>query len=124
MTAPKTFPAMAESFSACPSGKSGGHLGQIGPGQTVPEFEAVLATMEDGTIHPEPVVSRYGVHVVVLDKRIGGRELPYDYVRPRIAGRLHEEARRHAIRAFIAGLLASADIEGVSFEDAGQEPRS
>lgn len=124
MTAPKTFPAMAESFSACPSAKSGGVLGQIGPGQTVPEFEAVLAAMDDGTIHPEPVVTRYGVHVIVLDKRIEGRELPFDYVRPRIAARLHEEARRHAIRDFIAALVAGAEIEGVAFEDASREARS
>jgi peptidyl-prolyl cis-trans isomerase C len=118
---PKTFRAMAETFSACPSGKNGGSLGQIGPGQTVPEFEAVLAGMEDGTVHPEPVVSRYGIHVIVLDKRIEGRELPFDYVRPRILARLHEQARRHALRCLIASLLAGADIEGVTFDDAGQE---
>ena len=39
---PSRFDQLARDFSACPSGQSGGNLGQIGPGQTVPEFERAL----------------------------------------------------------------------------------
>ena len=35
-------------LSACPSAQSGGNLGQITRGQTVPEFEAALGRMRAG----------------------------------------------------------------------------
>jgi len=70
IAAPERFPALAAAHSACPSGKTGGNLGQIGPGQTVAEFERALAAMEVGAVHPAPVETRYGMHVVALDRRI------------------------------------------------------
>ncbi|MFX6031713.1 peptidylprolyl isomerase, partial [Acinetobacter baumannii] len=54
------FPILARQRSACPSAAMGGNLGQIGPGQTVPEFEQALAAMAVGSICPEPVETRYG----------------------------------------------------------------
>lgn len=40
--APQLFEALARERSACESRANGGRLGQIVPGETVPEFEAVL----------------------------------------------------------------------------------
>src|SRR5215468_5554551 len=39
---PERFAAMAKELSNFPSGKHGGNLGQIGRGDTVPEFERAL----------------------------------------------------------------------------------
>ncbi len=36
------FAALAAEHSSCPSGASGGDLGSFGPGQMVPEFNAVV----------------------------------------------------------------------------------
>ena len=112
-TAPDSFAALAEAHSACPSGKTGGNLGQIGPGQTVTEFEHALAAMEPGGVHPMPVETRYGLHVVALDRRIDGRDLPYDLVRDRIAGWLNEKVRRTAIQQYVSILAGRADITGI-----------
>ena len=110
---PERFAALAEAHSACPSGQTGGNLGPSGPGQTVPEFEAAMAAMEVGTVRPAPVESRYGLHVVALDRRIEGQDLPYEMVQERIAGWLNEKVRRLAIRQYVSILAGRAEITGI-----------
>ena len=110
---PTLFAGLAAMHSMCPSAEVGGSLGQIGPGQTVPEFEAALAKMATGTLSPTPVETRYGFHVVSLDRRIDGRDLPYEMVRQRIADWLEEKVRRIAIRQYIAMIAGRATITGI-----------
>ncbi len=114
--APSAFGSLAEAESACPSGKTGGNLGQIGPGQTVPEFERALASIPIGEIAGQPVETRYGFHVVALDHRLSGRELPFEIVRPRITTWLDEKVRRVAIRQYIAILAGRAKITGIALD--------
>ncbi|MCP4934748.1 MAG: hypothetical protein GY927_11215, partial [bacterium] len=66
---PLRFAALAEQFSVCPSKKAGGSLGQIGKGQTVPEFEKQLMRLPVG-LAETPIESRYGFHVVRLNNRL------------------------------------------------------
>src|SRR5690606_52936 len=87
---PERFAEMARALSACPSAATGGSLGQIATGQTAPEFEAALAGLAPQTLCPHPVETRYGVHVVRLDRKIPGRTLPFELVRQRIAEYLAE----------------------------------
>lgn len=113
---PERFEALARQHSACPSKQVGGSLGQIGQGQTVREFEKALATMEAGRIHPEPVESRYGVHIVRVDRKIEGRQLPFEIARPLIEGYLTEHVQRTAQRQYVSQLAGRATIEGVTLE--------
>lgn len=110
---PADFAAMAARHSACPSSAQGGNLGQIGPGQTVAEFEAALQTMQPGANHPQPVETRYGLHIVRLERRIDGRELPYEAVRQRIADYLDEAVHRRALRQYVTMLAGRAVVTGV-----------
>jgi peptidyl-prolyl cis-trans isomerase C len=110
---PERFEAIARESSDCSSGESGGRLGQLIPGETVPEFEAVLATLAVGAIAGEPVSTRFGVHVVRLDARISGRALPFHYARPRIEMFLAERQWRLDVIGLIDGLVANAVIEGM-----------
>lgn len=114
---PSLFSAMAEAESACPSGKTDGNLGQISPGQTVPEFEQALKSMPVGEVATTPIETRYGFHVVWLDRRIAGCEMPLDLVRDRIAAWLDEKVRRVAIRQYIAILAGRAEITGIALDD-------
>jgi peptidyl-prolyl cis-trans isomerase C len=113
---PDQFSSLAEALSACPSGRTGGNLGQITRGQTVPEFEAALGRMLPGQLSDRPIETRYGYHVVWLDRRIDGVVLPFDTVRPRIAEWLDEKVRRTAIRQYISNLADSAVIAGMTFD--------
>lgn len=109
-----TFAELARDHSDCPSGATGGSLGQLGPGDLVPEIERVLAGLAPGEIAPEPVRSRFGWHVLRLDRRIEGRQLPFEMVLERI--RLHLESRAWTAAAarYVAELTAEARSRGVA----------
>lgn len=115
---PEAFPALARAHSTCPSREIGGELGQISPGQTVPEFEAALAHMVPGGVHPQPIESRYGFHVIRLDQRIEGCDLPYESVAARIADHLTDRVNRIAARQYVSLLAGRATLEGVVLEGA------
>ncbi|WP_295559610.1 peptidylprolyl isomerase [uncultured Hyphomicrobium sp.] len=114
---PELFASLAREHSACPSGKLGGSLGQIAPGETTPEFEAALAKLGPGTISAS-VETRYGVHLIRLLRRIEGQPLPFEAVRDRIKHYLEEHVRRQATAQYIAVLIGRADIRGISLTGA------
>jgi Parvulin-like peptidyl-prolyl isomerase len=107
------FAEVAAALSDCPSRQTGGNLGQIGPGQTVPEFERALAGMREGETSSQPVASRFGFHVIQLRRKIEGRPLEYGMVRDRIAGYLRENVQRRAISQYLSLLIGRADIGGI-----------
>ena len=112
---PETFADLARSLSACPSGQVGGSLGQLGHGDVVGEVEQALAELALGEILPRPVRSRFGWHLLRLDRRIEGRTLPFDYVADRI--RLHLESRAWTAAAvrYVSDLADRARAQGVAF---------
>ncbi len=110
---PKSFAAMAMLNSVCPSKTTGGNLGQIGPGQTVPEFEEALPDLPIGVVAPAPVTTRFGLHIVKVERRIEGHELPFEMVQARIAEWLNEKVRRTAIQQYISILAGKASIVGI-----------
>jgi peptidyl-prolyl cis-trans isomerase C len=109
-----TFAELAADRSDCPSGPLGGSLGQLRPGDLVPEVEAVLKGLSPGEVTAEPVLSRFGWHVLRLDRRIDGRELPFEMVEERI--RLHLESRAWTAAAarYAAELATEARAKGVA----------
>jgi peptidyl-prolyl cis-trans isomerase C len=115
---PQVFATLCARHSACPSREHGGNLGQIGPGQTVAEFEQSLQGMTPGVVHGEPVETRYGFHVVRLDRRIDGRALPFELVREHIAGYLDEAVHRRAHQQYVAILAGRAAVTGVDLSAA------
>ncbi len=110
---PDSFAELARSLSACPSGKQGGNLGQISPGQTAPEFEEALKAMEVGTIAEDPVATRYGFHVIRLDRKIPGRDIPFESVKDRVADYLSDRVFHRAVRQYVLLLAGRAEIEGI-----------
>ncbi|MGE0153502.1 MAG: peptidylprolyl isomerase [Reyranellaceae bacterium] len=112
------FGALAREHSACPSKDQGGALGQVTRGDTVPELETFLFNLEPDQLCPLPVESRYGVHVVLVDQREEGRELPFESVREQVAAMLRQTAWRNGVRQYLQLLAGQARIEGVEVEGA------
>jgi peptidyl-prolyl cis-trans isomerase C len=117
--APHRFGELARELSACPSAAQGGNLGQITRGQTVPEFETFLFNLEPGQLCPVPVKTRFGYHVLRLDRRIEGRQLPFELVSDRIAEYLREHVWRRAISQYLQLLVGQAEIRGIALNGAG-----
>ena len=109
---PERFAAVAAEMSNCPSGQHGGNLGQIGRGDTVPEFEKAIFRLRPNGLLGELVKTRHGFHIVAIDQRIAGKRLPFDMVRDEIAERLRSMVEEKALRQYISVLAGQADIRG------------
>lgn len=115
---PRAFDALAREHSACSSRDAGGRLGQLVSGDTVPEFEAAMDAMDEGSTSKTPVLSRYGLHIIRLDARAKGAVLPLEAVAPRIHEMLEKAAWGAAARDFVVGLAAGSEVKGISLEAA------
>jgi peptidyl-prolyl cis-trans isomerase SurA len=108
------FVTAAKELSQDGSAKDGGDLGWAAPGQFVPEFEEVMAGLTPGQIS-EPVVSRFGVHLIQLVER---RETP-----------LSVREQRELVRNFVrekkldeAFATWSQDVRGKAYVEFREPP--
>lgn len=62
------FAKVAAEFSACPSGASGGSLGEFEKGRMVPEFDEVVFSAELNKVHG-PVQTQFGYHLIEITSR-------------------------------------------------------
>ena len=72
--------------------------------------------MIPGSIGQVPVPTRYGFHIIRLDRKHDGRQLPFEVVADRIAEYLQERVRRRATAQYIARLASAAQIEGIELQ--------
>jgi len=109
---PARFARLAHEYSNCPSAAQDGNLGQLGRGDAVPEFERALFDANVVGVLPRLVTTRYGFHIVLVERRIAGRQLPFEQVAPAIAAHLVEQVQRRALAQYMSMLAGSARIEG------------
>jgi peptidyl-prolyl cis-trans isomerase C len=115
---PERFTTLAAETSNCPSGQHGGNLGQIGRGDTAPEFEKAIFRLGPTGLLRELVRTRHGFHIVAVDQRIPGRRLPFEAVREDIADRLRATVEEKALRQYVSVLAGKADIQGADLNGA------
>ena len=111
--APCTFEAVARELSNCPSAGVGGSLGQLLRGDAVPEFESAVFDTQDVGVLRRLVNTRFGFHIVRVDRRVEGETIAFDEVAGAIAAFLSEQVRRKAIRQYVWILAGGAHIEGL-----------
>ncbi len=114
---PRRFAALAAEYSACPSRANGGVLGQLASGDTVPEFELALASMQEGAISDAPVETRYGLHLIRLDARVRGEVLPFTAVLPHLREAQEKAEWVRASRAYVGELAARAEVTGIDLAE-------
>ena len=104
-----SFQALAREFSQDGSAAQGGDLGWVAPGSFVPEFEQAMNRLNEGEIS-NPVVSRFGVHLIELVERrrveLSPREL-----RELVRGRLQESKYEEAYTVWARELRERAFVE-------------
>ena len=113
---PQRFAALAGELSNCPSGQHGGNLGQLGRGDTVPEFEQALFNGTYTGIYPQLVRTRFGFHILCVDRREPGRTLPFEIAQARILERLSERMSAGTLARYVRQLAASAAVAGIQVD--------
>ena len=91
-----SFEDAAKEYSTCPSGKSGGNLGDFGRGQMVPEFDTAVFAMEVGEISQTPVKTQFGYHLIKLNSKKAAEPMEYEAIKDEIKDALLNEKRRAA----------------------------
>lgn len=104
-----SFPQLARENSDDGSAAQGGDLGWVSPGQFVPEYEAVMNRLQPGQI-ADPVVSRYGVHLIQLMDR---RSVTLDAKQQREVARnaIREQKSEDAYNEWARDIRARAYVE-------------
>lgn len=115
---PASFEQCARDFSNCPSGEMGGNLGQLNRGQSVPEFERALFALPSETTAQYLVETRFGLHIVRVDRKVEGAQLPFELVQDSIARFLTDYAESKATRQYLEVLVGQADIQGIELHGA------
>jgi peptidyl-prolyl cis-trans isomerase C len=115
---PEQFEELARTYSNCTSAEVGGNLSQLSKGQTVPEFERVIFSLESGEISPRLVESRFGLHIVRVEHRVEGHTLPFEMVKVQLSEFLAEQVRVRALKQYLKILVGQANIQGVELEGA------
>jgi peptidyl-prolyl cis-trans isomerase C len=113
------FAKAARTHSGCASAQQDGSLGQVRRGELVGAIQNELESLGDGETGGEPIRSRFGWHLLRLQRRIPGRTIPYEMARSKIADML--EARSWSVEStrYVASLAARGSVEGVLIEGAG-----
>lgn len=113
------FAVLASKVSDCPSRAEGGALGTLRPGDLAAELEEILLTLNVGAVALAPVRTKFGWHVVRLDRRSEAQVAPYESVRSFIAATLRDRASMAASARYLRALAADAVIEGLTLEFGG-----
>lgn len=115
---PERFDELARQYSNCPSGAVGGSLGQLARGRCVPEFDDVVFRLAQGQLAERPVETRFGLHIVQVQRRVEGRLVPFEAVHERIADYLTAAAWQRGVHQYLQLLVGRADVQGVTLEGA------
>lgn len=115
---PELFEQRAREHSNCPSGSNGGNLGQLQRGETVPEFEKAIFADQTVGVLPKLVTTRHGFHIIAVDRRIEGKQVPLELVHEEVAAELRRRSEARALSQYVRLLAGGADIEGMDLDAA------
>jgi peptidyl-prolyl cis-trans isomerase D len=107
------FAKLAEKYSDDPgSAKSGGELGWIGRGRTVPEFEKAAFSLGKGQTS-DLVKSSYGFHIIHVEDKQDAHLKTLAEVKSEIEEKVKQEKAAHATEAAANSLLSLARTDGL-----------
>lgn len=89
------FVTLAIKRSKGPSAAKGGDLGRFPRGQMVPEFDAAVFDLKEGTITTSPVKTPFGYHVIYLEKKFAPKKYSYEEVK----GFIEKQLRANKLKA-------------------------
>jgi peptidyl-prolyl cis-trans isomerase D len=107
------FAKLAEKYSDDPgSAKSGGELGWIGRGRTVPEFEKAAFSLAKGQTS-DLVKSSYGFHIIRVEDKHDAHLKTLAEVKSEIEEKVQQQKTARATEAAANALLSQARTDGL-----------
>lgn len=107
------FAKLAEKYSDDPgSAKSGGEIGWIGRGRTVPEFEKAAFSLGKGQTS-DLIKSSYGFHIINLEDKQAAHLKPLAEVKGDIEEKLKQQKVAHAAETAANTMLSAARTDGI-----------
>jgi len=110
------FSELAKNYSEDVSASSGGEVGWLNKGHLVPEFEKVAFRLKPGEVSGI-VESRYGFHIIKVDKVSPGKAESLDKVKVKIEQILSFEARQKKYKSWMDDLKKNSMIQITLFKD-------
>jgi peptidyl-prolyl cis-trans isomerase C len=100
---PQLFIEQAKKFSECPSALEGGLIGSIPHGKLYPQLDEVLFAMAENQIS-QITESPMGFHLLLCEKIIPGRLIPYAEVQDRLLTQLKTRYRSLSQKRWLSQL--------------------
>jgi peptidyl-prolyl cis-trans isomerase SurA len=110
LNAGEDLAALAKDLSAGPTAREGGSLGWISRGDTVPDFEAAIFSLEKGQTSGV-VETQIGYHIIRAEDRRAARTIPFPEVEASIKSRKLQKDMDDEFQEWLDKLRANAYIE-------------
>ena len=117
------FSELAKKHSEDVSASSGGEVGWLTKGHLVPEFESVAFRLKSGEVS-DIVESRYGFHIIKVDKVKPGKSKPLKMVKDKIERILTFETRQNKYKNWMDDLKKNSMIQITLFQENNAEENS
>lgn len=104
------FAEMAKQESEDSGSAPQGGLYTFSPGEAVEEFESAAKALKPGEITMEPVKTRYGYHLIKMEKSTAEKQKTFMQVREEILAKLSEQAKSDKFNNFIEDLRNQSEI--------------
>lgn len=107
------FAQLAAQYSTDPGSKAdGGDVGLVNASTSfVPEFKQVALALKPGQLHPEPVKSEYGYHIIKAGDKVAASQLSFEDVKSDLQRQLEMDAKNKAFEEYMQNIRNSADIK-------------
>ena len=92
------FAELAKKYSIGPSKVNGGELGWFEAKEMAPNFAKAVTQMKAGELTKEPIHTRFGWHVILVEAKNSKNYIPYAKVKAQIIGYLKELKLKEKIK--------------------------
>ncbi len=104
------FSEAAKRYSQGPSGKDGGDLGVVTPGQMVAPFEKVAFSLGIDVLS-EPVRTRFGYHLILVEKKTDSYLPPYEDIKKKVQNKMYRNLISEVRDDWLARIKKKAFID-------------
>ena len=106
----KMFSKLAKKYSACGTSKKGGDLGFMDFNTSAPELEKAAMQAPVGKVSG-PIQSKFGYHILRLDKIIPSKLIPFSETKTDIMNLLLKKETQKLFTSYVEDLGNNAKIE-------------